>query len=183
MNKKILLFVGHGKSNSGGYDPGACSRGFEEFQLAKEIAVFAAKELSRSGYDVDLENYDKSLNLPERIAYENRNPCDLVLEFHLNAGGGTGTECYYSNENNAGKAFAEGICSEISKALSIKNRGAKTKLDSKGNDYFGIIRDTKATALLIETCFIDTDDVFKVDNAKKREVVGKAVALAVAKKV
>ncbi len=179
----ICFIVGHGKSASGGYDPGATWNGYQEFQIAKNIAWYA-QEYYNATYNehCDLMNYDGSLYLSNRIKKANAAKYAFVAEFHLNAGHGTGTEVYYSNGDKNGLRAATEIAASIANTFEVKNRGAKTKLMNNGKDYFGIIRQTTMTALLIETLFVDTQsDVSKIAGADGQRKCGVAIAKAVAK--
>lgn len=183
MNK-ICFIVGHGKSKNGGYDSGAVSKDkkWHEFKIAREIAKFA-QEFLNANYDVecDLMNYDGTLYLADRIKQVNANNYDFVAEFHLNAGGGTGTECFYAKGSTNGKKYAQAISKGIAEAFGIRNRGAKTRTGKSGGDYFGIIRQTECEAVLIETVFIDTaSDLAKVKTDAGQKKCGEAVAQAVA---
>ena len=197
MSKKICFIVGHGKSENGGYDPGACAGGCEEFQIAKKICKYA-QEYFNANYSetADLMNYNGDLYLTERIKKVNAANYDFIAEIHLNAGGGTGTECYYYHGSRKSQKYADKICDYISADLGIAQRasygddrafdtdkdgGDKTKLGKNGKDYFGIIRDTKPCAVLIETVFIDTaSDLAKVKTAAGQKKCGEAIAKAVA---
>ena len=197
MSKKICFIVGHGKSANGGYDPGACAGGCEEFQIAKMIGKYAQEYYNKNYSETaDLMNYNGNLYLQERINKLKDNTYDFIAEIHLNAGGGTGTECYYYHGSRKAQKYADKICDYISADLGVKQRasygddrafdtdkdgGDKTKLNSKGKDYFGIIRDTKPCAVLIETVFIDTpSDLAKVKTAAGQKKCGEAIAKAVA---
>ena len=175
---KFCVLVGHGKSKAGGYDPGAVSGKYQEFRIAKEIAKYTDEYLRSLGNESVLINYDGSLYLTERIAKVNASDFDFAVEIHLNAGGGTGTEVYYSAGNAKAKGAAAAVSAGIAGALSVRNRGAKTRLNSAGSDYFGVIRSTKIPTLLIETVFIDTDDVKKVESESGQRRCGKAIAEA-----
>lgn len=194
---KICFIVGHGKSASGGYDSGAVSGGYHEFRIAKEIAKHAAEYFNKTYTDTaDLMNYNGDLYLTERIEKVNANQYDFIAEIHLNAGGGTGVETYYYHNSRKAQTYADKICDYIADALDLKQRanygddrafdtdkdgGDKTKLGKSGKDYFGIIRDTKPCAVLIETVFIDTaSDLNKVKTAEGQKKCGEAIAKAVA---
>lgn len=194
---KICFIVGHGKSKNGGYDSGAVSGNYHEFKIAREIAKYA-KEYYNKNYSetADLMNYNGDLYLTERVKKVNANSYDFIAEFHLNAGGGTGTETYYYHGSRKGQKYADKICDYISADLGIKQRasygddrafdtdkdgGDKTKLGKSGKDYFAIVRDTKPCAVLIETVFIDTaSDLAKVKTAAGQKKCGEAIAKAVA---
>lgn len=198
MNK-ICIIVGHGKSKTGGYDSGAVSKDgkIHEFKVAREIAKNTVDYLN-TNYEItaDLMNYDGDLYLTDRIKKVNANNYDFIAEVHLNAGGGTGVETYYYHGSRRGQKFADKICDKIADALKLKQRanygddrefdidndgGDKTKLNDRGKDYFGIIRDTKPTAVLIETAFIDTaSDLNKVKTAAGQKKSGEAIAKAIA---
>ncbi len=177
MNRKICIIVGHGKSESGGYDSGAVSIDgkYQEFRIAREIAKYAADYLG-----CELMNYDGNLYLTERIRAVNKADYDFIAEIHLNAGGGKGTECFYYNGSPTGLKVSQAVTEAISKELSVRNRGAKVRLNKSGKDYFAIIRDTKPTAILVETVFIDNDDELKLiitADGQKRcgEAIGRAL--------
>lgn len=178
---KICFVIGHGKSAKGGYDSGATHAGYHEFKIAKEIGKYA-QEYYNSHYSehCDLMNYNGDLALKQRIAKLQDNTYDLVAEFHLNAAGGQGTECYYHHKSERGKKLAEAVTDEISSTLGVKNRGAKIKLNAFRKDYFGIIRQTKPCAILIETVFIDSSDLETVKTADGQKKCGEAIARAVA---
>ena len=180
---KIAIVVGHGKSQTGGYDSGAVANGFHEFKIAKECAKYAQEYLN-ANYEcqADLFNYAGDTYLTDRVAKFKDNTYALLAEIHLNGGGGTGTEVYYSQASKGalGQKAAEKISAQIASDFSIRNRGAKTRLRSDGRDYFAIIRDTKPQAVLVETLFIDTNDVYLVDTATEQQKMGKSIAVGIA---
>lgn len=185
MAKKIIITIGHGTADDGkSYDSGAVSKNkkYHEFKIAKEIGKYAQKYYNEHYAEhCDLMNYDGSLSLQERINRLKDDTYDFIAEIHLNAGGGTGTECYYHHLSERGKKYAEAITNNIASTFDVKNRGAKTKLGTSGNDYFGIIRSTKPCAILVETVFIDTDaDLAKVKTATGQKKCGEAIAKAIA---
>lgn len=188
---KICFIVGHGKSKAGVYDSGAVFGNYHEFKIARGIAKYAY-EYYNANYDeqCDLMNYDGDLYLTDRIEKVNKNDYDFIAEFHLNAGGGTGTECFYYHGSETGQKYADKICKNIASAMDVVQRandssdydgGDKVKLNSRGKDYFAIIRDTKPCAVLIETVFIDREsDLSKVKTDAGKKKCGEAIAKAVA---
>lgn len=179
---KVCFIVGHGKSSTGGYDSGAVSKDkkYHEFKIAKEITRHAYNYFKDNYGDCSIMNYEGNLYLTERIKAANSAGFDFIAEIHLNAGGGTGTECFYSKFSNKGKQAAISISNSIAKAFNKKNRGAKTKTNSAGKDYFGIIRQTKATAVLVETLFIDSGDLYELTSYEGQQKCGKAIAEGIA---
>ncbi|MBR6618608.1 MAG: N-acetylmuramoyl-L-alanine amidase [Oscillospiraceae bacterium] len=180
---KICFIVGHGKSKSGGYDPGAVAGDVHEFRIAKEIAEYAQTYYNANFTEqADIMNDDASLYLTDRIKKINAAGYDFAAEIHLNAGGGTGTECYYHKGSEDGKRYAAEISSAICEALGVAQRGAKTRLNASGRDYFAIIRETACTAVLIETVFIDSPaDLAKLAAPEGQAACGAAIAQAIAK--
>lgn len=176
----ISVCIGHGKSQSGGYDSGAVSAGYQEFKLGRAIGKCIGEELSKYNCHVDVINYDADKNLSERIKYVNSKKYDLNMEIHLNAGGGTGPEVYYKSRNKQGKALAAAISKSIATTFGLKDRGAKTKVVN-GKDYFGCVREIKCQSFLVETVFIDTkSDRDKVIYTSGQQQCAKAIATAVA---
>ena len=53
--------------------------------------------------------------------------CDLLIENHLNSGGGTGTEVLYEDAKDA--LFAQSLSADIALALGLRDRGAKHRSD------------------------------------------------------
>lgn len=176
----ISVCIGHGKSQSGGYDSGAVSAGYQEFKLGRAIGKCIGEELSKYNCHVDVINYDADKNLSERIKYVNSKKYDLNMEIHLNAGGGTGPEVYYKSRNKQGKTLAAAISKSIATTFGLKDRGAKTKVVN-GKDYFGCVREIKCQSFLVETVFIDTkSDRDKVIYTSGQQQCAKAIATAVA---
>lgn len=182
MASKICFIVGHGKSQSGGYDSGAVNGSYHEFKIACEIAKYAQEYFNKYYSETaDLMNYNGDLYLTERIKKVNAANYDFIAEIHLNAGKGTGPEVYYYHGSPTGEKHAEAISAAISSAFGIRNRGAKVRLNSSGKDYFAIVRDTKPCAVLIETVFIDTaSDLEKVKTAAGQKKCGEVIAQAIA---
>lgn len=179
MNKKVCIIVGHGKSKTGGYDSGALSSDgkTQEFKVAKEIAKYAADYLGCS-----LMNYYGDLYLTDRIRKVNAADYDFVAEIHLNAGGGRGVEVFYYHDSPTGLRVSKEICNEIEKSLAVVNRGPKVRLGKNGKDYFAIIRDTKPTAILVETVFIDNaSDLAKIKTEEGQKKCGEAIGRAIEK--
>ncbi len=109
-----------------------------------------------------------SENLSEICQIANAQPLDMFVSIHFNSGGGEGCEAYTYGGRDA--ANAGRIIREIS-LLGFKNRGIKD-----GSNLY-VIRNTKAPAVLVEVCFVDT----QTDVELYRRVGAKRVAEAIAK--
>lgn len=149
--KKVFISCGHG-----GADPGAVKYIVEkEYTLKTGLAL--AEYLKSAGVEVMMSRTtDIETDLNEKVRRCNNYNPDLVVDVHYNAGGGHGFEVYYSRVGGTGKQLAENINAEMSKIM--KSRGVKTKIGSGGKDYFAIIRDTDAPAVLCEGGFVDNKE-------------------------
>ena len=79
----------------------------------------------------------------------NKQPLDLFVSIHFNSGGGRGTEVF----TYEGKQHTEAVnvCNSLAE-LGFRNRGVKD-----GSNLY-VVRRSNAKAMLIEVCFVDTDD-------------------------
>ena len=86
------------------------------------------------------------------VKQANRQDLDWFIAIHFNAGGGKGVEVY----TYEGRQYQDAIdvCKNIEK-LGFRNRGVKA-----GTGLY-VIRKTKAKAMLVEVCFVDTEDADK----------------------
>lgn len=169
-------------TSNGGHSykaPGASADGFKEHEqtrLCNKAFIKAMKKRGVAVIDTTSDAKNKYAVLQEQVAKANRvngGKKQLDLSFHLNAsdGKGHGTEVYYYSDD--AKPLAAALSRAISKKLGLTDRGAK-----QGKDLY-FLRKTKATALLVEVCFIDNPDDMRA-LVKKREVAMEAVADVVA---
>lgn len=149
--KRVFISCGHG-----GLDPGAVKYIVEkEYTLKTGLAL--AEYLKSAGVEVMMSRTtDIETDLNEKVRRCNNYNPDLVVDVHYNAGGGAGFEIYHSRVGGTGKQLAENINAEMLKIM--KSRGVKTKLGFGGLDYFAIIRDTDAPAVLCEGGFVDNKE-------------------------
>lgn len=174
---KVFLGVGHG-----GSDPGAVANGFKEKDLNLAIALACEDELVRHGVTVMMSRTrDENDTLPEEIKECNAFSPDLAVDIHNNAGGGDGAEAFYHYKGGVSKTLADNILAEIVK-IGQNSRGAKTKLNSAGSDYFGFIRETVAPAVIVECAFVDNrTDMQIIDTDAELKVMGVALAKGILK--
>lgn len=177
MSKRVYVGIGHG-----GSDPGAVANGFKEKDLTLSIGKYCNERLKQYGVETKISrttDIDSSIN--SKVAASNAFGADVCMDIHINAGGGDGSEVYYSHTSAPGKKLAQSIVDAMS-AIGQNTRGIKTRLSSSGNDYFGMIRDTNAPAVLVECAFIDNKtDLAIIDTEAERKVFGYAIADGVAK--
>lgn len=110
-----------------------------------------------------------SSNLAQIVAMANAQPLDLFVSIHFNSGGGRGTEVF--TYDAAQHTEAVNVCTALEN-LGFKNRGVKD-----GSNLY-VVRHSEAKAMLIEVCFVDTDDadLYKQLGADK---VAQAIAEAI----
>jgi N-acetylmuramoyl-L-alanine amidase len=105
---------------------------------------------------------------------------DIHIALHSNAGGGEGTEAYYSNYpvySPESHRLANMVYTKVAAALTGRDRGVKPDTSLYG---IGLAetRETTAIATLIELFFHDNyNDV--VDYTNKLDLVAKLLALAI----
>ena len=163
----IVIFAGHGNSDAGfGFDPGAVSNGVNESTITQYLALEVATRLDKAGLNVfyDEQNFKdkdlKGVNLSSKWA----------LSFHINAGGGTGTEILVPAKEPHLQAETN-ILNRLA-SLGYKSRGLKSRNYDTGatvsrvsgkvenfKDYYGEIRDAWERGIslsIVEFMFLDT---------------------------
>lgn len=161
---KIVINAGHTKLGKG---TGA-SKLLNESKETRKIAYELMKLLADTKHEVVPAVFDKSENnLKEAVDISNNEKADLFISIHLNAGGGEGVECFTWKGQK--KPQAVKICENIAK-LGFKNRGVKN------GSHLYVIKNTKATAILVECCFVDnTKDQKKYDASKIAKAIYNAI--------
>ena len=169
---KVFIGVGHG-----GSDPGAVTNGVKEKDLNLSIALACRDELVRHGISVKMSREkDESDPLSEEIRECNAFAPDLAVDIHNNAGGGDGAEVFYHYGGGKSKTLAENILAEIVK-VGQNSRGAKTKLNASGKDYYGFIRETSCPAVIVECAFVDNaKDLQILATERDKKLMGVAIA-------
>lgn len=170
--KKVFIGAGHG-----GTDSGAIGRnGLKEKDLNLAIARACGAALERSGVTVRYSRTkDEADPVDQEVKECNAFAPDLAVDIHNNAGGGDGSESFYSRVGGIGKTLAQNIQARLAD-LGQQSRGAKTRLNSSGSDYYAFIRNTKAPAVIVECAFIDSADIALIDTEAERIKVGEAIA-------
>lgn len=166
---KIAISVAHTLKGAGTGANGLLN----ESKESRIICPLVVKYLRDQGHEVDL------LQVDERITYNGKLEADfvtrarqanskkynLLVEIHLNDATptGHGTEVYYTSDN--GKLYADKIVKSIAE-LGFRNRGSKL------SNTLYILNATKATAILVECCFVNSTEDYGIYNAEK---VAKAI--------
>lgn len=177
MAKKVFISAGHG-----GSDPGACANGFKEKDLNLTIALACTQELERHGVEVRMNRTeDVGTTAAQDVEACNRFDPDLAADIHNNAGGGNGAEVYHHFGGGIGKTLAQNILSEMV-AIGQNSRGAKTKKNSQGRDYYYFVRDIGAPSVVVECAFLDNaEDIQILDTQEKQRAMGVAIAKGILK--
>lgn len=136
-----------------GADTGAGANGYREEVMTREIGRLVVQKLRKLGHEVYEIDLQSANSLRESLNYRiNRinsiNP-NLSVSIHINAGGGNGSEILTDGYNSD---IANRILSNFV-ALGYRNRGIKT-----GSDL-AVVAGVKPYAMLVECCFIDTNDM------------------------
>lgn len=146
---KFGIDLGHGVEG----DRGANGRISEE-TIIDETGKILISSLKQAGHTVIELRPDSAKNVPDSLMlrYNKANyyNVDMCISIHANAGGGKGTEIYTYNGNefNEAKNVLNNLIS-----LGFKNRGIKD------GAHLAMVRKTKSKSMLIEICFVDSDDV------------------------
>ncbi|EGT4083775.1 N-acetylmuramoyl-L-alanine amidase [Clostridioides difficile] len=164
---KIAIVPGHTLTGKGTGATGYIDEGKENRILTNLIV----KWLKQGGATVYSGKVDKSSNyLAEQCQIANKQDVDLAVQIHFNANKTTlnamGTETIYKTNN--GKVYADRVNTKL--ATVFKNRGAKS--DVRGLCW---LSHTKAPAILIEVCFVDS----KADTdyyIRHKDIVAKLIA-------
>lgn len=150
---KIKIFIDAGHNDSG-FNTGAIGNGMREqdvnfdvaFYLGQILAEFFDIKLSRPTRKTNL-GHDNNSSINTRVQMSNQWGADYFISIHANAGGGTGAETFYWNEN--AKKFALAVQKTYACAMALRDR--RTELTNR----FGVIRSTNCPAILIELAFLD----------------------------
>lgn len=143
---KIAIAGGHSaaaRGASGYIDEYECDRAYVGALIpALEAAGHTVVDCSNEATTVSGELYNE-------VTAANVSDADYFLAVHFNAGGGTGTECWYYSGNEAGYELASTMSANVAGALGLRDRGAKSTTS------LYVIRRTNMPAVLLETCFVD----------------------------
>jgi len=167
---KLCFDYGHG-----GEDSGALFNGRKESNDVLRIGRAIASDIRRYGITVDeTRTSDVTVSLKDRSDFENRGTYDYFISFHRNAylpEKAKGVETYtYLNPGAKSRGLAERIQTSLV-VIGFIDRGVKVA-------NFHVLRETKASAVLVEIGFIDNSNDNNVFDSKKSEII-KALTKAI----
>ncbi len=189
--KLVVLDPGHG-----GSEPGAVGEGgLREADLNLAVARAAAAVLESDGVSVALtRSTDMRLTLAARAAIAKAAGARAFVSIHHNAApdgpsDNPGTEVWYQVDDPESRRLAGIIYEDVFTLMSgydadwvaDTDAGVKFRLNSRGTDYYGILRNSAGTpAAIAELAFISnpTEEQLLASSAVQR-AEGAAVASAV----
>lgn len=156
--------------NIGHYGTKGAMGFLDEAECAIEIYNKLKPLLEKVGHKVVPCNDKTPKDYVSATKLANKLSLDLLISLHLNSfpkDTAHGTEVLYYKGNKTGEKYAAGLSKAISTALGTYNRGAKPVTD------IYIIKNTKATCVLLECLFVSNSNDSKKYDADK---IAKAVA-------
>lgn len=179
MIMKVFIDPGHG-----GSDSGACANGIREKDINLTTALKVKEKLEAIGIGVCMSREtDIDVGLDERCVMSDNFGSQLTISIHHNAGGGIGYEVIHSYMAGKGTDFANILAEEFAAIGQVAHgRGTYSKLNSTGTaDYFALIREPKASSVIGEYAFLDSDDVNKINTDEGLEAEAHAYYIAICK--
>ncbi|HBG4252422.1 TPA: N-acetylmuramoyl-L-alanine amidase [Clostridioides difficile] len=149
---KIGVNCGHTKTGAGSGAIGKINESTETRNVGYKV-IDKLKTLGNNVVDCTIDKASTQSECLSKIATQaNRQDLDWFISIHFNAGKGRGCEVY----TYKGKQYQDAIdvCKKISD-LGFTNRGVK---DGSG---LYVVKKTKAKSMLIEVCFVDSEDANK----------------------
>lgn len=183
---KILLDPGHGpgKKHNRGFKQVEslpyCNEGDCNFLYSRD---YLKPALEKYGFTVGLTRTDINQNPSLQTRGSMGKGYDLLISCHSNAATGSvrGVEIWDStNPKESIKALTDSICVSVAKALGTIYRGTKYRKNSRGQNYYGILRHGQAKHnFIIEHVFHDNLQdvtVYRKGLQKTAEAVARAIA-------
>lgn len=187
-NIVVVIDPGHGGSNIGGQIPG-----LDEKNATLITALAMKEELEKyEGITVYLTRYeDSELSLSQRPQMAAAVGADFFFSLHYNKAVPNrlyGAEVWIPSLGEGyskGYACGDLILNELCDGYGLYRRGIKTKLNNKGTDYYGVIKNAAALgipSMIIEHCHLDNaEDVPYFNSIEKMQQLGRLDATGVAK--
>lgn len=125
----------------------------DEYDCDRAFVAHLVPAFEGQGWGVtDCSNDAGTVNgeLAEECRAANESGADLFIAVHFNSGGGTGTEVWY-HEGSSAESYAESVSAELASALGLRNRGPKATMG------LYVLNRTTMPAILVEVCFVDTE--------------------------
>jgi N-acetylmuramoyl-L-alanine amidase len=184
----VVIDPGHGGENMGTeYLPIA------EKYYTMQVALYMKEQLETyQNVKVYLthESTETDMSFPERASFAENVNADFVYSLHFNMSlehNLYGSEVWIPSEGtlySKGYSAANEFLTQF-ESIGLFNRGIKTRIGSKGNDYYAIIRECAARdipAIIVEHCHVDNaNDIANLATQDAIKQLGVCDANAVAK--
>lgn len=180
---RIMLAEGHG-----GSDSGAVGHGLKEKDCNLAVAQAAKVHLEKLLSNIEVgfaRGSDKSITPDQRLAAVRAFKPTILVEIHHNSSTNptaTGREVFYPQNDPRAKELAE-LIGEKTKAEGFVWRGAKTRLNSAGKDYYYMLREATSKdtiSIFYEGAFIsNASDAAYLKNGgceKQGKIIAEAIA-------
>lgn len=169
VNKEFIvaIYVGHGKSTDGSWDPGCVYKNYTEAALMLPIVQSAVRHLEYNKITVLSDAFNaNNMNARKQIAEANAKGADLFMSVHCDfSKAPTGTLPLYLSES--GRKLVVAVNQRVSAYMGLKTRAYVKRTDLLE------LNTTKMTACIFETGSIKAD----LNTLKnKPELYGKAIA-------
>jgi N-acetylmuramoyl-L-alanine amidase len=112
--------------------------------------------LRRAGYEVTLTR-STDVFIPLVTRARRADGADIFVSVHNNASrnaAAQGTEVYSQLGNNLGAELARSVLGAVTARTGTRARGAFTRTGSHGDDFYSVLRNSRATALIFEGAFL-----------------------------
>ena len=153
----VAIICGHGKSDSGAWDPGCTyktgGKTYTEAELMLKITKAFVKYAEASGIKVYTDASGGNMkNMNKTIKEANAKGCDYYISVHCDyKNAPTGTYPYYYITSSKGKKLATALNNAVKKDMGIKSRGVHSSLT------LGEVKSTNMPACIFETGSIKAD--------------------------
>lgn len=185
----VVIDPGHGGEENRG---GEVLPHYVEKNLTLQVAQAMKQTLEQfEGVEVYLtRTTDQELSLEQRAQIARSYGADFLFSLHFNMSAEHnlyGTEVWtsaFGKYYSAGQTFGKLQLAEMTQ-YGLFNKGIKTRLNSRGTDYYGVIRASRALdvpCVIIEHCYMDHPiDSPQANSPQKLAAFGVSDAMAVAK--
>lgn len=184
---KLNIHAGHGADGKVAYGAVGLIKESTEARKVKDKVIEYLKMDGHTVYDCTVdEGKNASDILKKIIAKCNANTVDKDVSIHFNAGVNkkttdnktTGTEVLVYSKESKMYDEAKEVCARLEK-IGFKNRGVKVRTD------LAYLKGVKASAMLVETAFVDDADdvklyqenIDKIALAIAESIVGKTITV------
>lgn len=179
---KVWLDAGHG-----GTDSGAVANGLVEKKLNLVSTLECRSVLESHNIEVGMTRTgDSTHSISQRCSMANNWKAEYFVSIHHNCASGNngdGAEAIHSIAYGKGEELAKHIVNSIHDHTGQNLRPTPTfaKKNSSGTDYYGVIRGTSMTAVIVECAFLNSTDRFIVDTVEEQKAMGVAIAKGILK--